>query len=492
MRPALGAAVLVLGTAASAFSQQYLTPDEALRIAFPEPARIEKKLVAATNEQRARIAETAKLQEVERFYEHYEGRTPEGALLGYAVIGDVIGKHQPITYMIAFAPDHAVRAIEILVYRESYGYEVRRESFRRQFYGKGPEAPIRLNAEIRNITGATISCRSIIRAVTIERAYVSTLLPRFEASTPDPAPEKASALDPGEGAYRRRARVLMGAVLDIQAYGSDAAIDAAFTEVARIEGLLSDWREDTPVARLNRSGAAAVGVETAALLARSKALSAESLGAFDVTARPLVALWRAAEARGALPSPAEIDAARGLVGAEGLRLSEEGAALASAGMSVDLGGVGKGYALDRAAAALRARGVASALLNFGGQLLALGPPPGRKGWPVDVRDPRGAGRALASFDLARGSAATSADDERGLRIAGRRYSHVVDARTGRPAEGLLSATVLAESAERADAWSTALYALGEDADRLARARGLSALLLAPDGELRRVGWEERP
>ncbi|MBZ0252904.1 MAG: FAD:protein FMN transferase, partial [Candidatus Methylomirabilis sp.] len=339
--------------------------------------------------------------------------------------------HQPITYMIAFSPDHAVRAIEVLVYRESYGYEVRRESFRRQFYGTGPEEPIRLNAEIRNITGATISCRSIIRAVTVERAYVSTLLPKAEAPKSDLAPAKESALAPRDaaGPYRRRARVLMGATLDIQAYASDAAIDAAFAEVARLEALLSDWREDTPVARLNREGEAAVGAETAALLARSKVLARESLGAFDVTARPLVALWREAEARGAPPEAEAIEAARKLVGAEGLRLSEEGAVLASAGMSVDLGGVGKGYALDRAAAVLRERGVDSALLNFGGQLLALGPPPGRKGWPVEVRDPRSEGRALASFALARGSAATSSDEERGLTIAGRRVSHILDPRT---------------------------------------------------------------
>ncbi|MCA9770934.1 MAG: FAD:protein FMN transferase, partial [Myxococcales bacterium] len=155
--------------------------------------------------------------------------------------------------------------------------------------------------------------------------------------------------------------------------------------------------------------------------------------------------------------------------------------LAHVGTRLDPGGIGKGYALDRAAAVLRARGVDRALLNFGGQLLALGPPPHSTGWPVRVRNPRGEA-PLATFDLARGSVATSADDERGLTIAGRRASHVVDPRSGLPSARNRGVTVFSPSGEIADAWSTALFVM-EPGEALAAAsrEGLDALIVDAAG-----------
>ncbi|MCA9772642.1 MAG: FAD:protein FMN transferase, partial [Myxococcales bacterium] len=314
------------GRVDAASAQQYLTESEALALAFPGADRVDERRAIATNEQRDEIARRAGIRDPERIFPYYEGRK-DGGPMGYAVIDNVIGKHQPITYMIVFAPDLRVRRIEVLAYRESYGWEVRRESFLKQFYGRDPDAELRFGAEIQNISGATISVRSMIRAVREKQAYAAVLLPKAPAAAPSapksPAtpkkPEKESGAAPDAPALRRfaRAQLRMGTLLEIQVYAPDevssqAALDAAFDEVGRVEELLSTWIPTSAISRLNREGArhaVEVGEEAAALLTRAEAVRRRSAGAFDIAVGPLVDLWREASERGAPPSAEAIAAA---------------------------------------------------------------------------------------------------------------------------------------------------------------------------------------
>lgn len=490
------------GLSVPLMAKTFLSEDEALRLAFPAAASIELKRTAATNAQRERIGALTGIESPNRFFKYFEARSG-GGVDGYAVVGDVLGKHQPITYMMAFGPDHTIRAIEILVYRESYGHEIRADRFRRQFLGKGIDDSLELNRDIRNIAGATISCRSILRAARENLAYLTVLVPREPAANPRrPAtPAGAESAESAESAkavggrpvLRQRGRILMGTLLEISAYGADrgrldAAIDAAFDEVARVESLLSTYREDSDVSRLNRNGHAApvrVAPEVYDLLRRSVDLAQRTAGVFDVTVGPLVELWQDAEGARAVPDDEAIARALSSVGARHLVFLEDNQiSMARPGVRVDLGGIGKGYAMDRAAAVLRRRGAERALLNFGGQILALDPPPSAASWPVWIRDPERDGGFLAAVGVVNQALSTSADDQRGLWIGGRRYSHIVDPTTGLPVNRALSATVLTHRAEAADAWSSALFAMDDTAaGRMAGDLRLSVLRIGRDGDL---------
>jgi thiamine biosynthesis lipoprotein len=466
----------------------YLTEAEALRVAFPGADRVEKKLVAFAKEKREVIARKAGRQAAPGIFRYFVG-TRAGETIGYAVIEDCLGKSEPITYLVAIDADRRIRCVEILAYREARGSEVRQSGWREQFVGKRAESPLRVGTDVRNIAGATISCRSVTDGIRLQLACL-------EAAVPRPSPDAAfapSAAAPGPGASARRARLAMGTTLEITVHAeTDAraseAIDAAFAEVERLEAILSTFRESSEVSRLNRSAGGEflpASPELLDLLARSRELSRRTHGAFDSATGPLVALWRRAVDGGGWPTDAAIETARALAGIGAIETDPEHgrARLVRAGAALDFGGIGKGYALDRAAAVLESRGIARALLDFGGQVLALDPPPGKVAWRIELRDAKRPESIRGTLELVRASLATTADYERGREIAGRRISHVLDPRTGRPVEGLLGASVLAGTATEADALSTALFVLGpEPGARLAREIGVSVLLVPSDGQ----------
>jgi thiamine biosynthesis lipoprotein len=308
------------------------------------------------------------------------------------------------------------------------------------------------------------------------------------ATTPSPSTSAVSRLDTG----RDRTRLLMDSLLRIQVRDGDdatasAAIDAAFADVARLEDLLSTWRETTPASALNRNAGGdllEVPPELSAILATSLSLDHLTGGAFDITVGPVASLWRRSAKLGTWPGTEEIDAARARTGATVVELDaiHSRARLSVAHASIDLGGIGKGYALDRARAVLEGARVHVALLDFGGQMLALDPPPGERAWRIELRDPRHPERTLVGVDLVRASLSSSADYERGVEIAGRRVSHVVDPRTGMPVEGMIGTSVIRPTATEADALSTALFVMGqENGLKFAQEHGYSALLVDASG-----------
>lgn len=278
--------------------------------------------------------------------------------------------------------------------------------------------------------------------------------------------------------------VHLGVPVRVVLYAADdatarAAARAAFARIAALEDKMSDYRPASEVRRLEaRPGAwVAVSVELYAVLARAVEVAATSEGGFDPTAGPVVALWREVRRTGRLPSAAALDSARALVGWRRLELDEgrQAVRLAAPGMRLDLGGIAKGFILDAALAELRAHGVTSALLEAGGDIVVGDPPPGKAGWRVDVPGAEAALAARAAA-LVRAAIATSGPTEQFVEIAGTRYSHVVDPRTGWALADGAAATVIAPDGATADALATALTVLdtGGRARLLARYPGVIA------------------
>jgi thiamine biosynthesis lipoprotein len=261
-----------------------------------------------------------------------------------------------------------------------------------------------------------------------------------------------------------------------------SAATAALDEADRIESLLTVFRESSVVSRLNRDGGGAAGAELCLLLQRCARLHHETGGAFDITSTPLSRCWGFLRRQGRVPTDDEICEARALVGMQRVTLDEPGGRVRfdQPGMAMNLNAAGKGYALDCMAAVLRRRGVDHALVSAGGSsILALG---GRgRGWAIDVRSPLVTRPTLARVRLRNGALGTSGAGEQFVLADGNRYGHVIDPRTGWPAQGVVSATVVSGSAADADALSTAFLIGGIDLARAYCRQHPDALaLLTPD------------
>jgi len=286
-----------------------------------------------------------------------------------------------------------------------------------------------------------------------------------------------------------RARYLMGTVCTAVAEAPDstiaaAAIAVAFDQIARLERVISSWREESELSRLNAAAAAAPFRCSPALFAAiAPALEAaeETGGAFDPTIEPLNRAWDL-RGLGRVPGEAQIAAARALVGWRNVALDRAAGTVrfAAPGMGLDLGGIGKGVALDDAAQALALHGVSRALLNLGGEIRAIS---AGAAWTVTVAHPNDRLRPVVSFGVREAAVSTSAQSERGIEVRGRRYGHILDPRTGGPLERAASATVVAANSTRADALSTALLVMGREraAEFAALHPDLGVLWLEPAG-----------
>jgi thiamine biosynthesis lipoprotein len=264
-----------------------------------------------------------------------------------------------------------------------------------------------------------------------------------------------------------------------------AAARAALDEVDRIEDALTVFRDSSEVAGVNReAGAGPVAVSSLLfdLLSLSRRLHVSTGGAFDPTSAPLTRAWGFLVREGRLPAPEEIEAARAAVGFDKVELDEEARTVRFRvpGVNLNFGSIGKGYALDLVAGLLREKGVARALVSGGASsVLAFG---GGDGFPVDVTSPRVPG-VLAHLTMREGCLGTSGAGEQFFEKDGRRYGHVIDPRTGWPAEGVLSASVVTRSAAEADALSTAFLVAGpEMAARYCETHPNVMALLVPEGE----------
>jgi len=264
---------------------------------------------------------------------------------------------------------------------------------------------------------------------------------------------------------------VMGTAAWITIHGLDEsaaeeAAEEAFRELHRIEAAMSNWKKESEISLLNRESDGRpykISRELFHLLERSIYYSHITAGAFDVTARPLVQLWGFQGGTARLPDPLEIEQAMSRVGYDKVMLDGESTSIIMPpGMEIDLAGIAKGYGVDRAVGILKEQGVESALVNLGGNIYAIGAPPGGKGWSIGIRDPRGGRETVGSLLLSDEAVATSGNYENYVEIEGTTYGHIIDPRVGRPVSHVLSVTVVAPTALEADALSTGFFVLGPE------------------------------
>ncbi len=227
---------------------------------------------------------------------------------------------------------------------------------------------------------------------------------------------------------------------------------------------MSIHRTDSELARVNASAATnavTVSPELFAGLKLAQDIASQTDGAFDFSIRPLADLWGFIWKQHRLPTTAELERTLPLVNFRNIQLepAQRSVRFLKSGVSIDLGGIGKGVAVDWAIEKLCSLGVTNALVKAGGDLRVIGAPPGASHWTVQLEDPRKEGQRV-SISLRDAALSTSGNYENFFEVNGRRYSHILNPRTGLPVEGIAACTVIAPTCAESDAWATALFVLG--------------------------------
>jgi len=265
-------------------------------------------------------------------------------------------------------------------------------------------------------------------------------------------------------------QVSMGTVIEITLQTDDEerakkATLQAFQEIKRIEQLMSPWVETSDVSRLNRSAGkewTKVSPETIDVIQRSQKISGLSEGAFDITIAPLTQLWRKARERGVPPPSEEVKKILDLVNFRNLLIRSGGKVfLKKKGMAIDLGGIAKGYAVDRAFEVLTSLGYKNLIVNAGGDL-RTGGLKNNEPWSIGIQNPRSAEKVMAAISVINSAVATSGDYEKFFFHEGKRYHHILNPKTGFPAEGCQSVTILSKDGTTADGLATAVFILGPE------------------------------
>jgi thiamine biosynthesis lipoprotein len=286
----------------------------------------------------------------------------------------------------------------------------------------------------------------------------------------------------------RRSQLMMGTVVEIVAAGKDAdkfetAVAKAFSEMARLEKLLSRHQPDSDVSRLSRSDSGGeIAPETAEVIGLGLDLARRSNGAFDMTLGHLKAAWGFDQENPRVPDRAAITKALSGIGPEALVLKGQQLIKKHPQLMVDLGGIAKGYIVDQAVAVLKQHGVTSGAVNAGGDMYLLGQRPERP-WRIGIQHPRRQETVLATLQVSDRAVVTSGDYERFFEENGQRYHHIFDPGTGAPARRCQSVTVITDTVALGDALATALFVLGaeEGLKLLAQYPGAEGLIVAADG-----------
>jgi thiamine biosynthesis lipoprotein len=279
---------------------------------------------------------------------------------------------------------------------------------------------------------------------------------------------------------------------DVDRHTVEQLLDAASAEIKRVESFASDYSDTTEVGRINRqagAGPISISGELAALLQESIRFGELSHGAFDVTIGPLVKEWNFLAESPRVPTPRTVHRLLSLVDFSRIRLGEGTVLLPRLGMRLDLGGIAKGYAVDRAARVLRDGGLKNFIIDIGGNLGVF--------WHgtsmldstaalIELRHPRKEGDFLGNFRVGTAGVATSGDYQRSFISDGIRYHHILDPKTGFPVRGVVSVTVIASNAMTADVMSTIVFVLGREMGMqfVERTENVEAIVVhEKDGEL---------
>ena len=264
--------------------------------------------------------------------------------------------------------------------------------------------------------------------------------------------------------------ILMGSSFEITVVAEDEdfakeSLAIAKKEIIRIENLISSWDQKSETSRINRNaGIAAVEVskELFDLIFRAQQISKLSSGAFDLTFAAIDKLWNFDGRESEMPNPDTLKASVFNIGYQLIELDEESLTvfLPKKGMKIGFGAIGKGYAADRAKQLLVERGVLGGIINASGDMNTWGTKPDGSSWTIGIVNPMNNKKVFSWFSLEHNAVVTSGDYEKFTQINGRRYSHIIDPRTGIPSQGIVSCTIFASKAELADAIATAVFVMG--------------------------------
>lgn len=297
------------------------------------------------------------------------------------------------------------------------------------------------------------------------------------------------------GQIYKRTLKLMGSRFEITVVAKDSAkagsyIDLAVNEITRIDKLISSWDANSQTSEINRNAGiqpVKVDKELYELVERAIGISKLTDGAFDMSYAAMDNVWKFDGSITTMPAEAEIKSLLEKVGYQNIILDKEKQTvfLKLKGMKIGFGAIGKGYAADKAKQLLIAKGVVAGIINASGDMNTWGKRPNGEDWTVAITNPFNKKNACALLPISDGAVVTSGNYEKYIILEGKRYSHIIDPRTGRPARGIVSATVFAPKAELADALATSIFVMGVDVglDRINQLPKVECVIIDEQGNI---------
>lgn len=287
----------------------------------------------------------------------------------------------------------------------------------------------------------------------------------------------------------------MGSRFDITVVANDSIqankyIDTAVAEISRIEKLISSWDANSQTSEINRyAGIKPVKVdkELFDLIERAIGISKLTDGAFDISYASMDRIWKFDGSMTKMPSKEEITASVEKVGYQNIILDKKNStvSLKLEGMKIGFGAIGKGYAADKAKTLLISKGVNSGIINASGDMNTWGKQPNNEDWKVAITNPMNKNKVFALLPITNGAVVTSGNYEKYVNFNGKRYTHIIDPRTGYPSTGIISVTVFAPKAELADALATSVFVMGKEAglDRINQLPKIECIIIDDKGNI---------
>ena len=293
----------------------------------------------------------------------------------------------------------------------------------------------------------------------------------------------------------KRILKLMGSRFDITVVANDSTqankyIDTAVAEILRIEKLISSWDENSQTSEINRNAGikpVKVNKELFDLIERALSISKLTDGAFDISYASMDKIWKFDGSMTKMPSKKEITASVEKVSYQNIVLDKKNGTvfLKLEGMKIGFGAIGKGYAADMAKTLLISKGVSSGIINASGDMNTWGKQPNGNEWKVAITNPMDKNKVFALLPITNGAVVTSGNYEKYVNFDGKRYTHIIDPRTGYPSAGIISVTVFAPKAELADALATSVYVMGKEAglDRINQLPKIECIIIDDKGNI---------
>jgi thiamine biosynthesis lipoprotein len=303
------------------------------------------------------------------------------------------------------------------------------------------------------------------------------------------------ALSTSAQIIHKRRLSMLGSPFEIMVVAKDTVqaniyIDIAIGEVRRIENEISDWIPTTPISEVSRNAGikpVKVPAEVFELVERAIKVSQITSGAFDISYASMDRIWKFDGSMKEMPTPEAIKKSVEKIGYKNIILDkkEQTIFLKKEGMKLGLGGIGQGYIADKIQALLSSKGCSSGLVNVSGDIFAWGRQPDGKPWTVGIVNPMNKNKIIATFPLENSAVETSGSYEKFVVFGGKRYSHIIDPRTGYPAMGVVSVSVFAKKTEIADALATGIFVLGVDVglDLVNQLKGIECIIVDDKGKI---------